>query len=197
MKSGKEYQLRNNHDEYFKKNFLHFEYKLPNQLIDLLLQYSSLDVPITNKENTLLTKFRKLKQSTWAEPKHICVYLMFITIKLSKKLEENLPQYGGRSVNGCKNVWICKPSYNARGLGIFCFNNKSEIINTFSKKAPAPKIVQKYIERPLLLKNIDGARDLRKFDIRQWVLLTSIEPLHVYVFKNAYLRICGSHYDID
>lgn len=122
---------------------------------------------------------------------------MFITIKLSKKLEKNLPQYGSKSVDGSKNVWICKPAYNARGLGIFCFNNKSDIINTFSKKAPAPKIVQKYIERPLLLKNIDGAKDLRKFDIRQWVLLTSIEPLHVYVYKKAYLRICGSHYDID
>lgn len=102
-------------------------------------------------------------------------------------------------MNGSDNVWICKPSYNARGLGIFCFNQKEDIINTFSKKAPAPKIVQKYIERPLLLKNLSAKgdpRDLRKFDIRQWVLLTSVDPLKVYVYKKAYLRICGQSYDI-
>lgn len=59
-------------------------------------------------------------------------------------------------------------------------------------------MVQKYIERPLLLKNLNprAASDLRKFDIRQWVLVASVEPLQVYVYKKAYLRICGSHYNI-
>lgn len=115
---------------------------------------------------------------------------------MSKTLEQHWPQYG--AVNGSQNVWICKPCYNARGLGIFCFNQKSDIINTFSKKAPAPKVVQKYIERPLLLKNLNPrtTSDLRKFDIRQWVLVASVEPLQVYVYKKAYLRICGSHYNI-
>ena len=55
---------------------------------------------------------------------------------------------------------------------------------------------------------------MRKFDIRQWVLLMSIEPSleeqqklldkglmqtphpQVYVFKDAYLRLCGKNYDI-
>ena len=93
-------------------------------------------------------------------------------------LEQHWPQY--QTVNGSHNVWICKPCYNARGLGIFCFNNKYDIINTFTKKAPTPKVVQKYIERPLLLRNMGVNRDKednRKFDIRQWVLVTSIDPL--------------------
>lgn len=38
--------------------------------------------------------------------------------------------------------------------------------------------------------------DHRKFDIRQWVLLTSVEPLEVYIYSDAYLRICGQKYDI-
>lgn len=97
-------------------------------------------------------------------------------------MQRHWPQY--RTVNGTNNVWICKPCYNARGLGIFCFNKKADIISTFSKKAPTPKVVQKYVERPLLLRGINLANksELRKFDIRQWVLVTSLEPLQVYVF---------------
>lgn len=29
------------------------------------------------------------------------------------------------------------------------------------------------------------------------MLVTSLEPLQVYVFNDAYLRICGQHYDIN
>lgn len=61
VKSGKDACNRHNHDEYFKKNFLNLEYKLPSQLIDLMLQYSSLSIPVSSKENTLISKFRKLK----------------------------------------------------------------------------------------------------------------------------------------
>lgn len=127
----------------------------------------------------LFAKLKKLRGWRHVEIEGINLYLVYLTIQLSRKLEKHWPQYGPKTVNGDRNVWICKPSYNARGLGIFCFNQKSEIINTFSKKAPAPKIVQKYIERPLLLKSLNprNPSDLRKFDIRQWVLVTSIEPL--------------------
>ena len=49
-----------------------------------------------------------------------------------------------------------------------------------------------------MLKNLGhNQNDLRKFDIRQWVLVTSIQPLKVYIYKSAYLRICGQHYDIN
>lgn len=111
---------------------------------------------------------------------------------MHQNLTKHYPQYN--YVNGSHNVWICKPCYNARGLGIFCFNEKSEIVQSFAKKAPAPKVVQKYIERPLLLKGLGMKKDtgdLRKFDVRQWVLVTSLEPLEFYIYKDAYLRICG------
>ena len=56
-----------------------------------------------------------------------------------------------------------------------------------------PKIVQKYVEKPFLLKM--GANDNRKFDIRQWVFVSSFDPLDVYVYTKAYLRICGANFD--
>ena len=36
----------------------------------------------------------------------------------------------------------------------------------------------------------------KKFDIRQWVLVSSWEPLDVYVFSTAYLRLCTEEYSI-
>lgn len=44
--------------------------------------------------------------------------------------------------------------------------------------------------------NPSNPDDKRKFDVRQWVLVTSFEPLKFYVYKKAYLRICGSAFDL-
>ena len=49
-------------------------------------------------------------------------------------------------------------------------------------------IIQKYIERPLLIHK-------RKFDIRVWVLLTQEQDL--YFFPEGYLRTSGSEFGID
>lgn len=51
-------------------------------------------------------------------------------------------------------------------------------------------MVQKYIERPLC---VEGQK---KFDFRQWVLVNSWEPLDVCVFQSAYLKVCGSTFDL-
>lgn len=74
-----------------------------------------------------------------------------------------------------------------------------DVFNGSIKKSPAPKIVQKYIEKSLLIKglNPNDATDLRKFDIRQWVYVSSFEPLKFYIYKSAYLRICGSPFDLN
>lgn len=66
------------------------------------------------------------------------------------------------------------------------------------KKNPIPKIVQKYVESTYLLKNINknDSSDLRKFDIRQWVFVESFDPLKVYIYKKAYLRICGANFKL-
>ena len=49
-------------------------------------------------------------------------------------------------------------------------------------------IIQKYIERPLLIYK-------RKFDIRVWVLLTHEQEL--FFFKEGYLRTSSTEFGID
>lgn len=50
--------------------------------------------------------------------------------------------------------------------------------------------MQKYIEHPLCL------NENKKFDLRQWVLVNSWEPLDVCVFSTAYLKVCASSFDL-
>lgn len=101
-------------------------------------------------------------------------------------------------MDGVQNLWICKPAYNARGVGIYLTDGaalREEHANNTSNHAPVhSKIVQKYIERPLLIKH--GGKDI-KFDLRQWVLVTSFEPLKIYMFDEFYARLCSKSYNVS
>ena len=189
-------------DELFKKNCFLPSFSLSHNVQEHLYCYSRVEFPLRIKDLQVLEFCRIRRLNGWttvsdaANHSKLNLYLVYLTLKMHSALTQHVPQYS--TVNGTQNVWICKPSYNARGFGIFLFNQKTEFENTFTKKAPAPKVVQKYIERPLLLNGLGLKKenDLRKFDIRQWVLVTSIDPLEVYIYKDAYLRICGSHFDL-
>ncbi|XP_055544006.1 tubulin monoglutamylase TTLL4 isoform X1 [Wyeomyia smithii] len=93
-----------------------------------------------------------------------------------KMLRQMWPRYSQRN---CK--WIIKPPASARGTGIKVVNRWSQI----PKRKPL--IVQRYVERPLL---INGS----KFDLRLYVLVTSINPLRVYMHTDGLARFASVKY---
>lgn len=100
------------------------------------------------------------------------------------------------SIEGCANVWIAKPAGKSRGRGIACVtrledlaaHTKAQAVNLADARENR-WIVQKYIERPLVVRG-------RKFDIRQWVLLTCTSPLTVWLYDEPYLRFCAEDYSL-
>ena len=96
-----------------------------------------------------------------------------------------------RKYCGDQRLWILKPVGSSCGLDILLARGMQDTLRLVEEKFHYKCIVQKYIERPLLV------RDRRKFDIRQWVLVTSINPLVVFGFSEFYLRLSTARYDLE
>jgi hypothetical protein len=91
------------------------------------------------------------------------------------------------SCTGLNNIWIVKPSGKSRGRGIALFNSSSAALWYTTSSNDSQWIVQKYIERPLLVHR-------RKFDIRQWVLVSSWSPVTAWFYEECYLRFAVGKY---
>jgi len=140
---------------------------------------------------------KKLKEIGFAVNKKLVI---------TEKAELNETHFAG------KNIWIFKPTELNRGQGVIVFDTLPkffELIKEYSKgpideemlvnktkatKSPKNKIrarsfvIQKYIEKPLLIYN-------RKFDIRCWALVT--HEMKLYFFKEGYIRTSSSEYTVD
>lgn len=85
---------------------------------------------------------------------------------------------------GCKAKWIVKPPALARGTGISVVNKWSQIPKT------RPLIVQKYVAKPHLINDT-------KYDLRIYVLLTSLNPLRIYLYDEGLVRFASNTYRSD
>lgn len=91
--------------------------------------------------------------------------------------------------NQYENLWILKPIGLSRGRGITIINSIDGV--TYNKSS----VIQKYIEKPLLLNGY-------KFDLRLYVLVTSFNPLEAFIYSDGFARLSTMLYsdskeDID
>ena len=86
------------------------------------------------------------------------------------------------NINPSSNIWIVKPSGKSRGKGIYLTNELSEV------QPIDGHLVQKYINNPLLLDN------KFKFDLRIYVLVTSVNPLEAFIYKEGFARVSNYEY---
>jgi hypothetical protein len=83
------------------------------------------------------------------------------------------------------NIWIVKPAAASRGKGIFILNDLKDL-----PKEEGEFVVSKYISNPLLISG-------HKFDLRVYVLITSVDPLKIYVFNEGLVRFASEPYNQD
>lgn len=103
--------------------------------------------------------------------------------------------FNNHSMNG-KNIFIMKPTALSQGKGIYLINSLSQVADfkrdrTFYTGPPnqkiTPYLVQSYVADPLLV-------GLKKFDLRLYVLVTSYNPLTVYIYREGFCRFSQQKY---
>lgn len=78
-------------------------------------------------------------------------------------------------------TFIIKPDSGCQGKGIYLTQDLNRVDPIESQ------VAQVYVRKPLLIEGL-------KFDLRVYVLVTSVDPLRVYVFKDGLARFCTEEY---
>ncbi|XP_073496939.1 tubulin polyglutamylase TTLL11 isoform X2 [Phyllobates terribilis] len=85
-----------------------------------------------------------------------------------------------------KPIFIVKPDGGCQGDGIYLIKDPCEVRGMGGLQS-RPAVVQEYIRKPLLV-------DKLKFDMRLYVVLTSLEPLEIYLSQDGLSRFCTEPY---
>ncbi|XP_076761407.1 tubulin glycylase 3A-like [Xylocopa sonorina] len=115
--------------------------------------------------------------------------LLQFTANTVKEMARCRPQ---SEIDGIRNVWILKPGDKSLGRGIVLKDSLQDILSKINQatKECMQYVVQKYIERPLLVHKT-------KVDVRQWFLITSTQPLTVWMYRDILLRFASKDFTLD
>lgn len=172
-KHFKDYQSLSEFPEKFVNQFP-FEYVLTVK--DLLA--------VTSRRKTkYLNKYENVTLPKWLP----------ITFNLVTEIKQFVSYFQYREEQNLDNHWIVKPFNLARGLDTHITNNINYIMRL---PVTGPKIIQKYIEKPVLFHRSELEANV-KFDLRYVVLLKNIKPLVVYSYKNFFIRFANKPFSLD
>ncbi|XP_026332622.1 tubulin glycylase 3A-like [Hyposmocoma kahamanoa] len=105
--------------------------------------------------------------------------------RLLKRILKLRPQL---RCEGCSNIWIVKPSECFNGRGIILSSKLDKVLDVVTNSRKEC-IIQKYIEAPLLVYE-------RKFDIRQYFLITNTHPLKIWMYQDCVIKFCSQKYSL-
>ena len=90
-----------------------------------------------------------------------------------------------------KRSFILKPTDRGEGNGIVVMDNYQNLAHWKTDYPDNDEVVvQTYLPNPLLISQ-------RKWDMRTYVLVTSISPLRVYMYRDGLVRFASSKYDAN
>ena len=117
-----------------------------------------------------------------------------LTYNADAELDSFVAAFQRRERLGLDNHWIVKPCNLARGLDIYITSSLAQVLKL--ARTTGPKIVQKYIHDPVLFHRLDLGAGV-KFDVRYVVLLASVKPLKLFVYKVFWLRFANRKFSLD
>ncbi len=88
---------------------------------------------------------------------------------------------------------IFKPDDGCQGDGIYLLSSATDLDRTLAHAKSGTCVVQRYLADPLLLP--DGAGNGLKFDLRLYVLISSLSPLRVFLCHEGLARVCSTPYE--
>jgi len=86
-----------------------------------------------------------------------------------------------REIANYKSMYIMKPAASSCGRGIKVIGKRTNV----NKRSGY--IVSKYLSKPHLIRGF-------KYDLRVYVVVTSFEPLKIYLFKEGLVRLATVPY---
>ena len=134
-----------------------------------------------SREMTLKSKMIELLRASLKSPYEVTPHTFIITPRSGYDERSAFLRHSG-------STWIAKPSHGSKGLNMNISSNKESILNYIDSQQEKYRwVVQRYIERPLLINK-------RKFDIRTWVLLLK-GGSYPHVYKRGVCRTSSYAYE--
>jgi hypothetical protein len=104
------------------------------------------------------------------------------TYELPEQMQEFRETFIDNQRGKRENVWIVKPASSSRGRGIFLLKDLKDVPDDYEHY-----VVCRYISKPLLVSGY-------KCDLRIYVLVTSIDPLRIYIYNEGLVRFASEPY---